>query len=714
MAASVEQEIEQVGEAIARVEREIEEINEILKSPTISDDDKTYHRQEKSQLRQKESQLRQKEDRLRQEKLLLIERTPVPNAAFDVTRMVQANNPNEMANRQQELGHLLATLENLERKTNLLETPTTPWVGRKATRNSIECIVESNFSKRQSTDHAQFAFLVASGHVRSGKTRTGIELPGIIDRVFESKSLDQKVLPTVYLKIDFLNGSKFNAQFDTPRRAPSEALGGRLLLSYFDISVLQPISHDFVMGQILRHVLRHNKAEANVVVPVVIHFDEHGEFIADRNKSENNSDGRNFFLKMLQCLGSLATSNDSAVRDWHRAGSFFLVPITTGTSSTDANFTELSKYQVHHLALPVLDTATRKKMAAECLQGNANVDKNQISNILENDLFQVALADTGGLPGLVEFACEYNFQQGNSSPVQHLHLKVAAYVNKKWDAKMKSIVSASLSRIRVSNAFVLMAGTDTTFTVQSALDGGTIFLQNHEIRLAPAVLGKFTNDNDMLHSLILKAPTRADPWTWQSFEKVHLLYLAATMGAMVKEREQFKDISLRTYLRNLQPAGNSYLSQKLVLPLEFQSNNYIEDERQCISNQKIRVTTEDHAHVHLAKAGTPIVDGYLNVKVLGGKRLTIFLQYKHSELLSSNARVNVSHMNEAAQNLDHCLDPQHGWDVEGDWIFVWVTNREVIQDVEAIHERLLWVDSNSLCEHCPLIGERGLVARENT
>ncbi|CAJ1940907.1 unnamed protein product [Cylindrotheca closterium] len=114
MSASVEQEIEQVGEAIARVENEIEEINEKLKNPTISDVDKAYYRQEKSQLRQKESQLRQEKDRLgqkksqlRQKELLLIERTPVPNAAFDVASIAQ-----ELTSIAQALNQELAALRD--------------------------------------------------------------------------------------------------------------------------------------------------------------------------------------------------------------------------------------------------------------------------------------------------------------------------------------------------------------------------------------------------------------------------------------------------------------------------------------------------------------------------------------------------------------------------------------------------------------------------
>ncbi|CAJ1954078.1 unnamed protein product [Cylindrotheca closterium] len=79
MSASVEQAIEQVAEAIARVENEIEEINEILKNPTISDVDKAYYRQKEDRYLQEKSQLRQEKDRYLQKELLLIERTPMPS-----------------------------------------------------------------------------------------------------------------------------------------------------------------------------------------------------------------------------------------------------------------------------------------------------------------------------------------------------------------------------------------------------------------------------------------------------------------------------------------------------------------------------------------------------------------------------------------------------------------------------------------------------------
>jgi len=48
-------------------------------------------------------------------------------------------------------------------------------------------VVRSNFAARESVfGYGEFSFLDAFGHVRSGKTRTGKEIPGIIDAIFES------------------------------------------------------------------------------------------------------------------------------------------------------------------------------------------------------------------------------------------------------------------------------------------------------------------------------------------------------------------------------------------------------------------------------------------------------------------------------------------------------------------------------------------------
>jgi hypothetical protein len=73
---------------------------------------------------------------------------------------------------------------------------------------------------RTSNEHRPFKFLVASGHVRSGKTRSGAETPRLVEELCSELSTKLKNNGThvtfakpVYLLIDFLNGSKFNVAF---------------------------------------------------------------------------------------------------------------------------------------------------------------------------------------------------------------------------------------------------------------------------------------------------------------------------------------------------------------------------------------------------------------------------------------------------------------------------------------------------------------------
>ena len=61
---------------------------------------------------------------------------------------------------------------------------------------------------------------------------------------------------------------------------------------------------------------------------------------------------------------------------------------------------------------------------------------------------------------------------------------------------------------------------------------------------------------------------------------------------------------------------------------------------------------------------------------------------------------------ELAKRLAQC-----GWSEHEEWIFLWVTNREVKEDAVP-HERLLWVSRLELMDHAPLLGTRGLVPTE--
>ncbi|CAJ1936998.1 unnamed protein product [Cylindrotheca closterium] len=402
----------------------------------------------------------------------------------------------------------------------------------------------------------------------------------------------------------------------------------------------------------------------------------------------------------------------SLISGWHRAGRVFFVPITTGTSETDAKFSGISSYKVRDVPLPVLNFEHRAQLAKNYLLATGKFEQDKVEMILQDSLFRVALADTGGLPGLVVYTCQYDFDKDTCSVVQHLHHETASYIQKGWDKRMESIFSAYLARRKVFPSMELVK--DGNYTVQDALDGGTIFLKEGEIRLAPALVSKFNAENSMINSLLVKAPSKTDKWTWRNFESVHLLYLAAVLAAMIKEKEHFQGATLGTYLRNMKPSDNAYLFKPLHLPLNFTATHYKIDPAQCIPraipasvSSVIDVDVMDREHVHQSHTGTPIIDGYVTLDV-GYERLTIFLQYKHSDPESSSSKVRVSHMNQEIEKLGASLKRHEKWESDRQWIFVWITNREVESDTLA-NERLLWVDKDSLSLHCPLIGNRGLV-----
>ena len=286
-------------------------------------------------------------------------------------------------------------------------------VGRETAVQQIRDAAFSNFYFRRATNHAEYTFLVAAGHVRSGKTRIGIETPMIVKEVCINMSNEFKFKEPVYLKIDFLNGAKFNPLFDTADLLPSQALGGRLMNAFYTGVGLKKVSHSDALKHIVDSV-RGNETDS--IVPIVIHFDEHGEFIAARNEFLENNYGKKYFLNMLMELGSAATSNSDNLGSLHNAGSFFIVPITTGTSHSDANFDSINTYSIQLVSLPILDSGKTEDLAVACLQQfSPNVE---IAAVLSDNLFQIALGDTGGLPGLIFYAC----LPGSHSYFQNLFL----------------------------------------------------------------------------------------------------------------------------------------------------------------------------------------------------------------------------------------------------------------------------------------------------
>ena len=559
-------------------------------------------------------------------------------------------------------------------------------------------------------------------------------------------------LPSQYISelISSTAPDSFNPQFDSLNRPPSEALGARLIYAFYEESVLKEVVHDAALDLIVMRIQGNNP---DLIVPIVVHIDEHGVFISDMNKAFKTHDGKDYFLGMLKMLGSAATSSEGRLSGHHKKGAYFLVPITTGTSHSAANINEESHYNIKPVPLPLLTYEESKTLAASCLQvTRPNNEPHEIDSMINDPLFQIALGDTGGLPGLIYFLS--TSKQEGISYVQHLHYRTREYVSANWDGRWAAVTSVCLARPLVDNTTVLMTeyqhansggiiyatrhelykdhpeADDTDiivaarYTVQDALDGGTVFWRTDgmEIGLALALLAKFNGGRGMFNPILTKEIPQAQEWTWQNFEKAHLLYLAATMAALIKEKDRFDNITLGTLLRNVRPSDSSVLSESLELPTSFHGATFDKDLTQCIPKSsakrgsQITVTQDDFEHVRLAMDGTPIVDGYQNLRLRAASsgiavRKTMFIQYKHSGLMSRTSAVNISTMNKEVRKLAARLQ-KYGWPDDRGWIFLWITNRDVGKDAKP-DPHLLWVDKNTMAYHAPLLGTRGLVPWED-
>jgi hypothetical protein len=612
----------------------------------------------------------------------------------------------------------LGTMVRRDTKSLPIKKPQ-EFIGRKAAIDAIQTVTRRNFMKRTSNEHTHFKFLVASGHVRSGKTRSGTETPRLVEEFCSEMSTKNDhtgnrftFAKPVYLLIDFLAGSKFNKNFDAATWDASVSLGARLMVAFYQHEDLKSIKHDQALKHIIETVLSEADTDDSMVVPVVIHFDEHGAFVSalDDCKAETTS-GRKFFENMLKCLGSVATSHDSALSDLKSNGRFFLVPITTGTSKKDATFSHISIYGVKSVPLPLLSVADTRKLASAFLKAN---DVNE--DFLNDTVFQIALCDCGSLPGLVEILCD-NVEVAKKSFVRYLHDTVIDEIpdHSGWSSRWPSLSSIFLSRAKLVPDDII----EHDYRLSDALASGTVSYDpvEQEIHLSPVLFRIFNVKYPSFNSILLKFVSNEESWTWQDFEKAHLLYLAATMMALQKEKLRFPKMVLGTFLRHVQPANNVHLEYGLVLPSDvtFDGTQYKLDDHHCLvkplKRRRHGVETECQIYARLAATGNPFVDGYMNLILrteTSGADLhtTLFVQYKHTTM-SHTSSCKVSEMNEQVIELDRTLRAMK-WARKRHWLLLWVTNKPIHVDGKP-HKKLLWVGKDELENHAPLIGLRGLV-----
>ena len=442
--------------------------------------------------------------------------------------------------------------------------------------------------------------------------------------------------------------------------------------------------------------------------------------------------GKTYFEQLLCMIGSAATSEELPLSDLRTKGRYFIVAITTGTSFKNANFSDLNRYAVQKIPLPALDGPDTKRLAVQLLKlRRPKWSDEQLEKILSDSLFHIALADTAGLPGLIHFLCETSF---DGSYVEYLKFRVMGYIAApNWSHHWSALTTIALARPRLEETSVI----EGTYTLRDALDSGTVLYDEieHEIRLVPVLLASYNAMQPTFNSLVVKNISRevlVGCWTWQDFAKSHALYLSAIMLALQKEERRFNShLTLRTFLRHVQPQDNVHLEQRLILSSDQKFNGiaFKMDANPCISinpetsNGKCHgVRTECKDSVVFAAPGTPLIDAYLNLQLVradssgleGEITTTLFLQYNHTTNVNTTtqpSQIKVSTMNEQARLLATIL-AKMGWDHSRlNWLMLWVSNRSIQED-EAPHPKLLWVGKDNLVQHAPLIGPRGLVTQE--
>jgi hypothetical protein len=339
------------------------------------------------------------------------------------------------------------------------------------------------------------------------------------------------------------------------------------------------------------------------------------------------------------------------------------------------------------------------------------------TKFLDDTVFQIALADCGGLPGLVQLLCQQIDARGQFHGFQ-FHAQVQEMINLQegWDHCWKSLFSIFLARPKLwpddfsegENGF------------RHAVDSGMVSYDpdEREIGLAPVLFNTFNTRAMLCNPLLLKAVTEAHDWNRQDFKEAHMLYLAATMMSLQREQSRFNEMTLGTFLRHVQPGDNTYLLQNLILPpdVAFDGIMYQCDDEQCLDRpprrelHSVDITNENQ--VILSKPGTPFVDAYINLRLHNktGERTdlptTLFVHYEHSTMRRP-PKLKVSAMNKVINELLTTLVAMQ-WDIDRLWLFLWVTNRPIGVNAKP-HEKLLWVGQDNFEKHAPLIACRGLV-----
>jgi hypothetical protein len=634
-------------------------------------------------------------------------------------------------------------------------------------------VVRGNFNSRmECANKGLLNFLLAAGHVRLGKTRLGFETMKIVDdmRTEMEASGNCTVTEPVCIKIDFTNGVKFNEDFD-PFVKPREALAARIASWAFEgvdfskLTALDECNLEVVFANIVESALLGQPDDA--VVPIVVLFDEHNFYnnqvhennraaaaaavavaaaaapaaaaiaeeqlvgVADRGSQDSP------FKALFRELGSVMFDNTAMnykpLAALHKAGRFFAVPIATGTSVGDVPF-NITHFPLIILGASVLTFDESKQLAFSWLEQHAG--SSAAKTLLKDPWFLIALGDTGGFPGFIQFLCsKATFDEvalGGKTYAAALEEQVQSYMRKAeanrglWSRAVRFMMSRVVVCRSTEFADNLTFGdlADRGFIqldpardlpLDRTISRGDEELGDTPVRvvLAPAMMracpsGVFAND------VVLPRVSEAQQWQWEQFEVMHLHFMAATLASIFSCETLFRSpVVLGDVLLGAQPSASSYLDLKLQLA-DVQSL-VVTDAKQCLraGSDVDLVDVSDLTHVHKCCYSTHLVDGYFTVQLKDDDDtalptyLTVFLQQKRS-VLEVDGTISVKSMNTEYGKLERKLLGEK-WS-NRKFVLVFVTNRRVLNDEGAL-PGVMYVSKDELEEHLHVFASRGLVPK---
>ena len=605
--------------------------------------------------------------------------------------------------------------------------------------HAIEQLKESmkkNFNNRESADKVDYDFVYVTGHVRSGKTRFGHHCSDIIGQYLKSISPHGlHIHEVVYIFVDFNNGSKW--QRGDGDKTADVLLGARLAYSFkHQPGSLYPSGTvatvlDAVISLIIAQSSTPDSTDS--VVPIVIHFDEHNNFI-----KEGDEDG-SVFRGMLNQLGSYMFGTQKS--ELSKRGA--IIPIITGTSFMDVDIRS-SRVCVNEIHLDSLSNDECKAMSKDWFTHHSNPEVTRaMDTTLKDPCFNVALADCNGMPGLVAMLFSGGFRKDGD-----------------WGNELKKIIrryaSVDISKeVKQNLANIIFASRPVTRRDKLSSRYTVHDLEKHGvIRLLPTTTDNkymlttafplfqlwMSGDDSVFPADLLFSPTHLRPWTWAEFELFHCHFLCARLNALVALSESKEDsVSMSNTSKSQDcrvsvsdlfsgPCGLQSLLETMVpvktVNTHKEKGKFIKTKGEgnidCTAKINIdrygkSVSVSHDDGIFICERGNALVDARFT---LGN--LTFVIQYEHSDRMNPFTNitpVNLAHLRDWYEDTANCFLPRQ----QEQLVYVFITNRHLsnnVNDDDLNHlwlqcPRLLFITHEQMQHLHPMFSGRGLLAIAN-